>query len=181
MHLTELLHRAQRGDTDAADALFAATYPRLRQMARARLGRGARLVELDTGSLVHESYMRFAEAGALSLADRIHFFRWAGRVMRSVVVDIARRARAQRRGGDAPHVELPADLGTSAAGADEVLMIHEALHDLAAAAPRLAQVVELRYFAGLTEAEVAEVLGVTERTVRRDWDKARLLLHEALG
>jgi RNA polymerase sigma factor (TIGR02999 family) len=180
--LTELIHRAQAGDPEATDALFAATYPQLRRMARARL-RGARQVAvLDTGSLVHESYLRFASAGRLRIEDRLHFLRWAGRVMRSVIVDIARRGKSERRGGGAPHVTLTTRVGVHASyGEEEILRVHDALEDLAAAAPRLAQVVEMRYFAGMTEPEVAEALGVTDRTVRRDWDKARLLLREALS
>src|SRR5215510_6638342 len=85
--LTELIHRARKGDADAADRLFAAMYDELRRLARSRLHAGARNTLLDTSSLVHESYLRFAAAGQLRLRDRIHFMRWAGRVMRSVIVD----------------------------------------------------------------------------------------------
>ena len=95
--LTELIHRAQRGDAGAADSLFAATYADLRKLARARLRAGGRNTFLDTSSLVHESYLRFAGAGRLQLDDRIHFMRSAGRVMRSVIVDFARRRQADRR------------------------------------------------------------------------------------
>lgn len=179
--LTELIHRAQDGDPEAADALFAATYPQLRRLARARLRDGGRNALLDTGSLVHESYLRFASSGQLQIQDRVHFLRWAGRVMRSVIVDIARRCKAERRGGAAPHVTLTTQLGAQTTGGeDEILRVHEALEGLATADPRLAQVVEMRYFGGMTEPEIAQALGVTDRTVRRDWEKARLLLREAL-
>jgi len=181
MQLTELIHRAIDGDAGAAEALFAEMYPHLRRLARARLRATHRDSALDTGSLVHESYLRFAEAGRLQLNDRVHFLRWAGHVMRSVIVDLARSRAAQRRGGGAAHVALTTRIGAPATAADDILRVHEALEALAAAAPRLAQVVEMRYFGGLTEVEIAEALGVTERTVRRDWDKARLLLHEALA
>jgi RNA polymerase sigma factor (TIGR02999 family) len=157
-------------------------YPQLRRLARARLRTTGRDSALDTGSLVHESYLRFAEAGRLQLNDRVHFLRWAGHVMRSVIVDLARSRTAQRRGGGAAHVALTTRMGDpSTGGADDILRVHEALEALAVAAPRLAQVVEMRYFGGLTEQEIADALGVTERTVRRDWDKARLLLHDALS
>ena len=180
--LTELIHRAQEGDAEAADALFAATYPQLRRLARARLRGGGREALLDTGSLVNESYLRFASAGHLRIEDRVHFMRWAGRVMRSVIIDIARRSQAERRGGGAHHVALTTKLGAHAThGEDEILRVHAALDELAAADARLAQVVEMRYFAGMTEMEIAQALGVTDRTVRRDWDKARLLLREALS
>jgi RNA polymerase sigma factor (TIGR02999 family) len=179
--LTELIHRAQAGDEDAAHALFDATYPELRRMARARLRHGGRNALLDTGSLVHESYLRFASSGALRIEDRIHFLRWAGRVMRSVIVDIARRSKADRRGGEARHVTLTTQLGArDTRGEDEILRVHEALDELAGVDGRLAQVVEMRYFGGMTDAEIGEALGVTDRTVRRDWEKARLLLREAL-
>src|SRR5262245_60017772 len=180
--LTELLHRAQDGDADAVDSLFAATYVELRKLARGRLRAGGRNTLLDTSALVHESYLRFAGAGQLRLEDRIHFMRWAGRVMRSVIVDFARRRQADRRGGAIPHITLTTRLDARLpAGEDEILRVHDALDEIAALDPRLAQVVEMRYFAGMTETEIAEALGVTDRTVRRDWEKARLLLREALG
>jgi RNA polymerase sigma factor (TIGR02999 family) len=182
LDLTDLIHRAEKGDAAAADRLFAATYADLRTLARIRLASGGRSTLLDTSSLVNESYLRFATAGALHLDDRIHFLRWAGHVMRSVIVDFARRRLAARRGGGAAHIALTTGLADERGGsADEVLAVHEALEELAGLDPRLAQVVELRYFGGLTELETAQALGVTDRTVRRDWEKARLLLREALG
>ena len=178
--LTDLIHRAERGDADAADRLFTATYANLCKLARIRLA-GGRDTLLDTGSLVHESYLRFAASGALKLEDRVHFLRWAGRVMRSVIVDFARRRTADRRGGGAAHVALTTGVADERTGsAEQILAVHEALDGLAALDPRLAQVVELRYFGGLTEPEIAEALGVTDRTVRRDWQKGQLLLREAL-
>ena len=111
----------------------------------------------------------------------MHFLRWSGRVMRSVIVDFARRRTAARRGGGAAHVPLTTGLADDRTdSAEEILAVHEALDDLATVDPRLAQVVELRYFGGLTEAEIAQALGVTERTVRRDWQKGQLLLRDAL-
>jgi RNA polymerase sigma factor (TIGR02999 family) len=180
-NLTELIHRAQQGDAEAADSLFAATYPDLRRLARARLRAGGRSTLLDTASLVHESYLRFAGTGQLRIDDRVHFMRWAGRVMRSVIVDFARRRLAGRRGGALPHVALTTGIEARApAGEHEILRVHEALEQIAALDARLAQVVEMRYFGGMTEVEIAEALGVADRTVRRDWEKARLLLREAL-
>jgi RNA polymerase sigma factor (TIGR02999 family) len=179
--LTELIQRAQRGDADAAESLFAATYADLRHLARARLRGGGRNTLLDTSSLVHESYLRFAGAGRLQLEDRIHFMRWAGCVMRSVIVDFARRGQASRRGGGAVRLTLTTGAQRAMAGGEiEILRVHEALEEMAAMDPRLVQVVEMRYFAGMTEVEIAESLGIATRTVRRDWEKARLLLREAL-
>jgi RNA polymerase sigma factor (TIGR02999 family) len=179
--LTELIHRAQDGDAGAADALFAATYDDLRRIARARLHATGRTGTLDTSALVHESYLRFAAAGRLQIQDRLHFMRWAGRVMRSVIVDFARRRKADRRGGDAARVTLTDRLVPGRMPPeDEILRVHEALDQIAGLDQRLAKVVELRYFAGMNDAEIAEALGVTDRTVRRDWEKARLLLQDAL-
>ena len=179
--LTDLIQRAQGGEGAAADALFAALYPELRRMAHARLRRAPRQTLLDTTAVVHESYMRFVESGRLRLDDRAHFLGYAGRIMRSVIVDAARERAAQRRGGAQRPVTLDSQVGTSDAdAATQILDVHEALDGLALHGGRLVQVVELRYFAGLTEAQIAESLGITERTVRRDWEKARLLLAERL-
>ena len=180
--LTELIHRAQGGDSSAAEALFEATYDELYKLARARLYSAGRSVTLDTSSLVHEAYLRFASAGRLQIQDRVHFIRWSGRVMRSVIVDFARRRQAERRGGDAVRVTLTEHLVPGhIRPEDEILRVHEALDHIASLDARMGQVVELRYFGGLTDAEIAEALGVTDRTVRRDWEKARLLLREALA
>jgi RNA polymerase sigma factor (TIGR02999 family) len=182
--LTQLIHRAQHGDREAVDALYAATYPDLRRLARSRLRAGRRHTLLDTGSLVHESYLRFAAARHLSFEDRVHFMRWAVQVMRSVIVDFARRRLAERRGGGAARVTLDVEHVMASAGATgeaEILGVHQALDRIAALDPRMTQVVEMRYFGGMTEPEIAQALSVTERTVRRDWQKARLLLRDALA
>jgi RNA polymerase sigma factor (TIGR02999 family) len=176
--LTDLIQRAQSGDEGALKQVFDVTYQDLRRMARARISQGARGTLLDTTALVHESFLRFANAGELRVNDRAHFFRYAGHVMRSVIVDMARARLAERRGGDARHVTLNTAVAErTGQGEEEVLRVHEELarHDA-----RMVQVVELRYFAGLTESEIAQILGVTDRTVRRDWEKARLLLAQAL-
>lgn len=179
--LTDLIHLASGGDADATERLFAATYPELRKLARLRLRAGGRQTLLDTASLVHESYLRFAAAGQLRLEDRVHFLRWAAKVMRSIIVDFARRRSALRRGGDRIKITWTPDLDRAEpASEDDIVRVHEALEELATVDPRMAQVVEMRYFAGMLDIEIAEVLGITDRTVRRDWEKARLLLREAL-
>jgi len=180
LRLTGLIHGARAGDAVASDALFAATYDDLRRLARARLRASRRHSFLDTGSLVHESYLRFAGAGDLDLEDRVHFMRWAGRVMRSVIVDIARRRHAGRRDAGAGRVPLDGESPAVTTGIDEILHVHEALDRMCLLDPRMTHVVEMRYFGGLTEEEIASALGVTTRTVRRDWEKARMLLREAL-
>lgn len=175
--MAELLARVNADEPGAQDALFAAAYPELRRLAQARLRRDGRSTLLNTTMLVHESYLRAVESGGLKPASRSAFFAYASRVMRSVVIDMVRQGQAQRRGGGATHLALTTGLEARLhAPADEVLRVDEALHALAAQAPRLAQVVEMRYFGGYTEALIAQALGVTERTVQRDWEKARLLL-----
>ena len=180
-HLTELIHRAQGGDREAADALYAETYPELRRLARWRLRACSRQTLLDTGSLVHESFIRFAQSSDLQFEGRVHFMRWAAQVMRSIIVDFARRRLAARRGGGSTHLGLDVEVAVGAPGETEIVGVHQALDQIAAVDPRMTQVVEMRYFGGMTETEIAQALGVTERTVRRDWQKARLLLREALA
>jgi RNA polymerase sigma factor (TIGR02999 family) len=179
--LTDFIVRAQHGDEAALRVVFDATYEELRGLARARLRRGSRNTMLDTTSLVHEAYLRFSDSGRLKIGDRTHFLRYASHVMRSVIVDFVRERLADRRGGEALHVTLNSEIGDpNAAGEQEILKVHEALEELAQHDERLVQVVEMRYFAGMTEAEIATALGVNDRTVRRDWQKARLLLAEKL-
>lgn len=180
--LTDLIRLAQSGDGVALKSVFESTYDELRRMARNRLRPHERDAILDTTSLVHECFLRFTAAERLAIADRLHFFRYAGHAMRSVIVDLARAALAERRGAGATHQPLSTTIAESAtAGEEEVLRIHEALDDLAKFDPRLVEVVEMRYFSGMTEKEVGEALGLTDRTVRRDWEKARLLLAQALS
>lgn len=166
------------------DALFDATYRELRQLARARLRSGGRNTLLDTTALVHESYLRLSRAAAgAAFPDRGRFLVYASRVMRSIIVDMVRSRQAERHGGGAPHLALTGDV-VEAAGlpADEahIVRVHEALQALAKVDERMARVVEMRYFGGLTESEIGAALGVTERTVRRDWEQARLFLADAL-
>lgn len=179
--LTVLLASARAGDKDAAGAAYGVLYDELRRLARAKLRPHQGMTLLDTTSLVHESFLRLVGTEAIQVEDRHHFFAYASRVMRSVIVDFARARAAERRGGDAEHVALDTMLSEQvAAPENDVLRVHDALDVLERADERLARIVEMRYFGGLSETEIAEVLGVSDRTVRRDWEKARLLLRAAL-
>ena len=179
--LTVLLGRIQAGDAQARDALFAAAYPELLRLARARLRDGGRNTLLETTGLVHESYLRFLSAGKLNAQDRRAFFAYASQVMRSVIVNSVRERIAQKRGGAARPVTLSTELAADLAADEEtILKVHEALDALEQADRRLAQVAQMRYFGGYSEQEIAETLQVTERTVQRDWEKARLILAAAL-
>jgi RNA polymerase sigma factor (TIGR02999 family) len=180
--LTQLLRAARGGDAQAAGEAFSRVYAELHRLARARLRQHRTMTLLDTTALVHESYLKLVGTEGVAVEDRHHFFAYASRVMRSVIVDFARAKMAERRGGEAEKVVLDTALGERlAAPESDVLRVHEALEALAQADERAAQVVEMRYFGGLTEPEIAQVLGLSERTVRRDWEKARLLLLAQLG
>ncbi len=177
-----LIEQVNAGAAGAQDRLFAAAYNELRKLARSRLRDGGRNTVLDTTALVHESYLRLLGSGRLRPDSRRAFFAYASQVMRSVIIDAVRERQAQRRGGDLKRLTLDTHIADSTPAAEEeVLQVHEALEALAAAEPRLAKVVEMRYFGGYSEIEIAEALQITDRTVRRDWDKARLLLGVLLG
>jgi RNA polymerase sigma factor (TIGR02999 family) len=166
----------------ALDEFFAATYQDLRRLARSRLRGGGRNTVLDTTALVHESYLRLSRGAVASFPDRARFLVYAGKAMRSIIIDLVRERQTDRRGNDAPHVTLTgvADALPLPGGEEHILRVHEALEQMAALDARMAQVVEMKYFAGMTEMEIAEALGITDRTVRRDWEQARLFLADAL-
>ena len=179
-HVRLLLLRCADGDEAARDALFEQLYPALRRLAHARMRDHGNPSLLQTTSLVHEAYMRIA-GSATRAVNRAQFMAFAARVMRSVIADTARARLAERRGGGAAH--LPFDTARQHRlddGAGEILRVHEAVLALEAVDARAARVVEMRYFAGYDEAEIAGLLGVTERTVQRTWAKARAILAEAL-
>ena len=179
--VTLLIERARAGDREAFDRIFELLYPELRQIAHRRLARNARDGLVDTTALVNECYMKFVRRESLAPSDRAHFLAYSATVMRSIIVDAARAAGTDRRGGDAEQVTLNTDLiDTVPNPAGEILDVHAALEELASVDARLASVVEMRYFAGMSDDEIAEVLAISSRTVRRDWDKARLLLAHAL-
>jgi RNA polymerase sigma factor (TIGR02999 family) len=179
--ITQLLQKAQAGDAGARDALFAAAYPFLERLARARLRDGGRNTLLDTRGLVHESYLRYVQGGELRAEDRRAFFAFASQVMRSVIVSSARERVAEKRGAGRRPLTLSTDVAERLpAGEDDILRVHEALESLAQVDPRLADVVQMRYFGGYSEQEIAETLDVAERTVQRLWLKARLMLRAAM-
>jgi len=179
--VTMLIERARGGSREAFDRIFELLYPELRQIAHRRLARGAREGLMETTALVNECYLKFIQRESLTPADRSHFLAYSATVMRSIIVDAARLARTDRRGGDAQHVTLTSEMLDALPNpADEILDVHAALDDLARIDARLARVVEMRYFGGMEDTEIAEALNLSKRTVTRDWDKARLLLAQAL-
>jgi RNA polymerase sigma factor (TIGR02999 family) len=162
------------------EELFSALYDDLRRLAHQRLRRNEPITLLDTTSLVHETYLRVLKSGTIEASERPRFLAYAARVMRSVIVDFVRRRHAERRGGNDPHVPLDSAAESVSTSEQEVLRVTEALDELAKLDERLVKLVEMRYFGGFSEQDIALALGVTERTVRRDWQKARLLLSLAL-
>jgi RNA polymerase sigma factor (TIGR02999 family) len=182
--LTQWLREAQRGDAACAERAFALLYPELQRIARSRL-RGHQVPTLlDTEALVHESFIRFAQGSAVDFASRKHFYAWVAKAMRHLVVDFVRRRQAQQRGGELERVTLNTELdaGSGDAAQDlDVEHLHGALERLAQLDPSLAELVELRIFGGYTELEAAQALGVSERTLRRQWQKARAALLLELG
>lgn len=178
--VTEILKEARAGSREALDRLFPLLYAELRGIASRKLRAEPPDATLRTTALIHEAYLRMIDQDQVDLVDRSHFFAYASRAMRSALVDHARRTGAQKRGGDAVHYSLEdRDLPVEAQ-AEFVLALDQALTRLAEVAERASRVVECRYFGGLTEQETADALGVTDRTVRRDWVKAKAYLYEAL-
>lgn len=168
--LTLLLQHARDGDQPALNRLVALLYVDLRRLAH-RCRKGSEV--LDTTSLVHECYLRFLNSGELEVNDRAHFFNLAARIMRQLLCDYARERLADKRGGGAAHVELRESDTVELAEAGHCLAVDQALDRLAEIRPDEARVVECRFFAGLTEAETAEALGRSLRSVQRDWKTAR--------
>jgi len=178
--ITQLLARARDGDRGALDSLLPLVYQELHRIAGIRRPRGQSDPTLNTTGLVHEAYLKLFGRSRLEVVDREHFFAVAAMAMRQIVVDHARGSASLKRGGGAQHVDLDSQRVGWEDRADEILAIDQALAQLADVDTRLARVVELRFFAGFTEEEIATALERDVRTVRRDWRKARALLHELL-
>ena len=179
--ITQWLDAARDGDRAALDRVLATLYHELHAMARRQLA-GQYGQTLNATALVNEAYLKLIGRTDVQFDDRAHFFAYAASAMRSVVVDYARQRLAQKRGGDLHRVtELPDDVEGGLRLDEDMLALDTALNKLAAVDTKLAQVVELRYFAGLSEQEIAELLNRSERSIRRDWQKARLFLLASLG
>jgi RNA polymerase sigma factor (TIGR02999 family) len=175
------LQLIDRRDTADLDKVFAAFYPELKRIARARLRGSGLHGYMQTTALVHDSYLKLATGPDVRFADRLQFFAYASRVLRSIVVDLVREQRALRRGGDAEIVTLDTAAGEGVAPSVDVETVNDALDGLAKLDPALARLVEMRFFGGMSEAEIAEALGISVRTVSREWQKARALLLTLIG
>lgn len=175
--LTDLLRAAREGDRDALNRVVPLVYDDLRRLARRQLRREAGPRTLQATALVHEAFVKLSAGAALAARDRAHFFAIAARAMRQVLVDEARRRRAGKRGGEWVRTTLAEGQHAVEMAPDELIALDQALEELE---PRQRQVVELRFFGGLEETEIAEALGVSDRTVRREWVKARARLYRLL-
>ncbi|HEY7790539.1 MAG TPA: ECF-type sigma factor [Vicinamibacterales bacterium] len=178
--LTSLIAAAQDPSRADTDALFSALYTELHRLARAQLARQGHSGLLGATTLLHESYLEMAGRQAVGFADGGRFMGYAARVMRGLIVDHVRRRQAVKRGGGCDITSSITDL-VDGAGELDLVRVGDALDDLAAIDPPLAEVVDLKFFCGFTVTEVAAMRGVSERTVQRQWEKARLYLHRVLA
>lgn len=179
--ITRLLRKGARGDEEALDQLLPLVYDDLRRIAHNRLRSERARHTLNTTALVHEAYLRLVGQTRIDWVDRAHFFAVASRIMRRVLVDYARRRQADKRGGDAVRVPLEERMTSVEPRFDDLLALDEALTALTERDERLGRVVECRFFGGMTVEETAQALDVSERTVARDWDRAKTYLYDALA
>ena len=179
--ITDLLHHLEAGDRSAVDRLFAAVYQELRNLAGRFFRKEAKGITLQPTALVHEAYLKLVDQTAVDWQGRTHFFAVAAQAMRRILVDHARRRGAAKRGGQQNRLLLEDDLVPGLEPEQDVLAVDEALSKLAQIDPRQAQMVELRFFGGLSVAEAAEVLGISKRSAEREWTMVRAWLRRELS
>jgi RNA polymerase sigma factor (TIGR02999 family) len=179
--ITALLATAERGDRAAADAVFAALYDELHRMARRELARRGAGVTLSATTLLHDAYLSISQREGVAFPDRNRYMGYASRVMRGLIIDYARSRQAQKRGGGFEITAISTDVADPLSNADELMRISDALDELATVDERLVRVVDLKFFCGFSFVEIADMLGVTERTIQRDWEKARIFLFRRLN
>jgi RNA polymerase sigma factor (TIGR02999 family) len=177
--ISALIASADAGDRSALDALFSALYRELHQLARRQLAGIGADGTLGTTTLLHEAYLDVSGRGGAAFPDRARFMAYASRVMRGLIIDHARNRRARKRGGRFEITSLPTEVGDDS-GYEELARIGRALDELAIAAPLLAELVDLKFFCGFSFIEIAAMRGLSERTVQRQWEKARIFLHETI-
>jgi RNA polymerase sigma factor (TIGR02999 family) len=178
--VSSLISSAERGDTLAVETLFTTLYSDLRKLARHELSRHGAGITLTATALLHEAYLDISKRDGAMFVDRGRFMVYASRVMRGLIIDYARNRRAQKRGGGFEITTFETDVGERIASVRELTAISDALDELASVDAALAEIVDLKFFCGFSFAEIAGMRGVSERTVQRQWDKARIYLHGAL-
>ena len=179
--LTSLFEAAEKGDAAASEALFAALYTELHRMARRELAGRQGYVTIGVTTLLHEAYIKMSDRDGIAFPDRARFMAYAARVMRGLVIDHVRRRRARKRGGMFEITALETTVADRDANAQDLQRISDALDELVKVDPTLAEVVDLKFFCGFSFAEIAAMRSVSERTIQRHWEKARLYLHRAIG
>lgn len=178
--ISSLIGAADQGDGPAREDLFAALYEELRRLVRRELGRPGIDVSLGATTLLHEAYLDIASREGPSFPDRARFICYAARVMRGLIIDHARERHAAKRGGGFVLTSLATDVLDKSSDPDELADIGRALDELATFDGQLAEVVDLKFFCGFSFGEIAQMRGVSERTVQRNWEKARIFLHRAV-
>ncbi|HVO81833.1 MAG TPA: ECF-type sigma factor [Terriglobales bacterium] len=178
--LPSLIEEAEKGGGSATAALFSALYSELHRLARLQLARRGAGVSLSVTTLLHEAYVDMAGRGGTKFPDRARFMGYAARVMRNLIIDHARNRQAQRRGGQFAITSLKDEIVEGLADERELTQISEALDKLAKMEPELAEVVDMKFFCGFSFAEIAAMRNLSERTVQRQWQKARIYLHQEL-
>lgn len=178
--LSSLVAAADQGDRVAANTLFATLYDDLHRMARRELGKRGGAMTLSATTLLHEAYLDISDRDRAAFPDRNRFLAYAARVMRGLIIDYARRRHAQKRGGQFEITSLATDVVGAVPDAEGLSRLSDALDELEATDARLARIVDLKFFCGFSFAEIAGMVGVSERTAQRDWEKARIYLHRVL-
>jgi len=178
--ISVLIDNTEHGDESAARVLFATLYAELHRLARSELARRRFGVNLGATTLLHEAYLEMAGRNGPSFPDRPRFMKYASKVMRGLIIDHARNRRAVKRGGEFELTDLDTDIAENVADEHELVRISEALDALAKVDAALVEVVDLKFFCGFSFAEIAAMHGVSERTVQRQWEKARIYLHRSI-
>ena len=178
--LSSLIASAEQGDRAAADKLFSALYDELHRMAKRELAKRGAGMTLGATTLLHEAYLDISDREGVTFPDRNRFMGYASRAMRGLIIDYARRRNAHKRGGEFEITSLSTNIAEQVADPDELTRLSSALDELEGTEPALARVVDLKFFGGFSFVEIASMMGVSERTVQRDWQKARIFLHQVL-
>lgn len=181
MDITRLLHQSREGNRDAFDALYSAVYDYLCDVAHRHMRRQSRGHTLSTRALVNEAYLKLADQSQAEYADRTHFFHAASKAMKHILIDYARKKNAQKRGGDKVKVTLDENIATSHDRLYQLIELDDALNRLSEFDAKAGAIVEMSFFGGLTQQEIADELGISERTVRRKWQAARSWLMAELN
>jgi RNA polymerase sigma factor (TIGR02999 family) len=178
--LTALFAAAEKGDQASRELLFQRLYAELHRLARRELWKSGAAVSMGATTLLHEAFINMSERDTIAFPDRARFMAYAARAMRGLIIDYARSRHAQKRGGQFQITALDTNISNEVSDEIDLPQVGDALDELANLEPNLAQVVDLKFFCGFSFAEIAAMRGVSERTVQRDWEKARIYLHQSL-